>query len=188
MPINENTVTCQPFHLDLQTLDRQHEISERMGELDIETEFELLYKKYGPLVHGVLLARLPRDEVQDVLQEVFLGAFKNLRSLRDKDAAGAWLVKLARNHAANFYRSSRKTEELGDTIEVDRSSVNGAAEVLDAIKSMPDSYRETLILRLVEGLTGDEIAQQTGMKAESVRVNLHRGMKKLRERLGIKVG
>ena len=87
MPINENTVTCQPFHLDLQTSDRKHEISERMGELDIETEFELLYKKYGPLVHGVLLARLPRDEVQDVLQEVFLGAFKNLRSLRDKDAA-----------------------------------------------------------------------------------------------------
>jgi RNA polymerase sigma-70 factor (ECF subfamily) len=42
-----------------------------------------------------------------------------------------------------------------------------------------------LILRLVEGLTGPEIAEQTGLAPGSVRVNLHRGMKLLRERLGI---
>jgi RNA polymerase sigma-70 factor (ECF subfamily) len=50
---------------------------------------------------------------------------------------------------------------------------------------MPDTYRETLILRLVEGMTGPEIAEQTGLKHESVRVNLHRGMKILRHKLGI---
>jgi RNA polymerase sigma-70 factor (ECF subfamily) len=50
---------------------------------------------------------------------------------------------------------------------------------------LPEAYRETLILRLVEGLTGPEIAEQTGLSAGSVRVNLHRGMKLLRERLGL---
>lgn len=181
MPINENTAVCPPFPLDLQSRQRDD------LAISNEQEFEQLYHKYGSLVHGVLMARLPRDEVQDVLQEVFLAAFKNLRSLRDKDAAGAWLVTLARNHTANHYRRTRKTEELDDSLESASSNSSQAAEVMKAIQDLPDTYRETLILRLVEGMTGEEIAAQTGMKPESVRVNLCRGMKKLRERLGIEV-
>jgi len=51
------------------------------------------------------------------------------------------------------------------------------------IRTLPDAYRETLVLRLVEGMTGQEIAERTGLTPASVRVNLHRGMKQLRERL-----
>ena len=51
------------------------------------------------------------------------------------------------------------------------------------IRSLPEAYRETLVLRLVEGMTGPEIAKRTGLTAASVRVNLHRGMKMLREQL-----
>ena len=47
---------------------------------------------------------------------------------------------------------------------------------------MPEAYRETLVLRLVEGMTGPEIADRTGLTPASVRVNLHRGLKQLRER------
>jgi RNA polymerase sigma-70 factor, ECF subfamily len=55
--------------------------------------------------------------------------------------------------------------------------------VLQMIRKLPEAYRETLILRFVEGMTGPEIAESTGMKPGSVRVNLHRGMKLLREQL-----
>ena len=58
-----------------------------------------------------------------------------------------------------------------------------AATVLDAVRSLPETYRETLILRLVEGMTGPEIAARTGMTHGSVRVNLHRGMEQLRAKL-----
>jgi RNA polymerase sigma-70 factor (ECF subfamily) len=58
-----------------------------------------------------------------------------------------------------------------------------ALAVLEVIRTLPDAYRETLVLRLVEGLTGPEIAERTGLTPASVRVNLHRGMKLLRERL-----
>ena len=51
------------------------------------------------------------------------------------------------------------------------------------VRTLPDAYRETLVLRLVEGMTGPEIAKRTGLTPASVRVNLHRGMKQLRERL-----
>ena len=58
-----------------------------------------------------------------------------------------------------------------------------AQRALEAIQRLPEAYRETLVLRLVEGLTGPEIARLTGLTPDSVRVNLHRGMKLLRDRL-----
>ena len=58
-------------------------------------------------------------------------------------------------------------------------------EVLAALRELPHAYRETLVLRLVEGMTGPEIAEKTGLQPGSVRVNLHRGMKLLRRRLGV---
>jgi RNA polymerase sigma-70 factor (ECF subfamily) len=54
---------------------------------------------------------------------------------------------------------------------------------LEIIRALPVAYRETLVLRLVEGLTGPEIAERTGLTPASVRVNLHRGMALLREKL-----
>ena len=63
-----------------------------------------------------------------------------------------------------------------------------AAAVLDAVRRLPDAYRETLILRLVEGMTGPEIAARTGMTHGSVRVNLHRGMEQLRAKLSSNLG
>ena len=59
-----------------------------------------------------------------------------------------------------------------------------AFEILDLIRGLPEAYRETLIMRLVEGMTGPEIARQTGLSPDSVRVNLCRGMKMLREVYG----
>jgi RNA polymerase sigma-70 factor (ECF subfamily) len=59
-----------------------------------------------------------------------------------------------------------------------------AAEAIEAIQSLPEAYREPLLLRLIEGYSGTEIAVFCGLTAESVRVNLHRGFKLLREQLG----
>ena len=56
---------------------------------------------------------------------------------------------------------------------------------LEAIQNLPDAYRETLVLRFVEGMTGPEIAVRTGLTPASVRVNLHRGVKLLRQKMGV---
>jgi RNA polymerase sigma-70 factor (ECF subfamily) len=55
--------------------------------------------------------------------------------------------------------------------------------VLAEVRRLPEAYRETLVLRFVEGLTGPEIAELTGLTPGSVRVNLHRGVELLRARL-----
>ncbi len=153
--------------------------------------FGQLYQRYAALVHGILLARVPYDEVGDLVQDVFLSAFKKLDSLRDAARFGPWVAMIARNRAMDFHRQHRETEELTENVPSGSSGAHGssskaeASEALAAIRSLPEAYRETLVLRLVEGMTGPEIAARTGLQADSVRVNLHRGMKILREKLKV---
>jgi RNA polymerase sigma-70 factor (ECF subfamily) len=150
--------------------------------------FSRLYALYAPLVHGILLARVPRAEVDDLVQDIFLHAFKKLHTLRDSAAFGPWIAMIARNRAVDFHRRSKETVEINDELRGSDTHDSRAAEILELIRSLPEAYRETLVLRLVEGMTGPEIAARTGLTAASVRVNLHRGMKLLREQLGFTEG
>ena len=68
-----------------------------------------LYHLYAPLVHGILLARMPRSEVEDMVQEIFLHALKKLHTLRDTGCFGPWIAMIARNRAMDFHRRSRET-------------------------------------------------------------------------------
>jgi RNA polymerase sigma-70 factor, ECF subfamily len=158
--------------------------------------FGMLYARYARMVHAILLSKVPYAAVEDLVQDVFLRALPRLNSLRDVSRFGGWLAAIARNRATDFHRQSRPADEFdeqiheGDkqphpAIRVDQSE---AHQVLEAIRSLPDTYRETLILRLVEGMTGPEIAARTGLTHGSVRVNLHRGMQQLRELLSHKTG
>jgi RNA polymerase sigma-70 factor (ECF subfamily) len=157
--------------------------------------FGHLYDRYARMVHGVLLARVPWHEVDDLVQDVFMIALRRLSTLRDVESFGAWLMVIARNRANDFYRRSVPKDTVADEDADGEIAANSggdnqgeAANVLDAIKDLPDTYRETLILRLVEGMTGPEIAARTGMTHGSVRVNLHRGMQQLREKLSSRTG
>jgi RNA polymerase sigma-70 factor (ECF subfamily) len=148
--------------------------------------FGSLHDLYAPLVHGILLARVPPAEVDDLQQDTFLHALKKLHTLRDHAAFGPWIAMIARNRAMDFHRQSRPTVEVTEDVRSAENQVPEAIEILDHIRSLPGAYRETMILRLVEGMSGPEIAAHTGLTASSVRVNLHRGMKLLRTKLGLK--
>ena len=150
--------------------------------------FERLYRRYASTVHGVLLAMIPPEDARDQVQEVFLSALRAIGRLEQSDRFGAWLMRIAKNHARDALRGRRRTEELPeDVAEPDRALLadvqDEAERILAVIRALPETYRESLTLRLVEGMAGPEIAQRTGMTAGSVRVNLCRGMKLLRERL-----
>ena len=146
--------------------------------------FSALYLDYVRMVHAIVLARVPRADVDDLVQDVFLTAFTRLKGLRDPAAFGGWLAAIARNRATDHLRQSHDQTELredmpgGDPIDAE------AIAVLDVVRKLPDAYRETLLMRLVEGMSGAEIAERSGLTPGSVRVNLHRGMKLLREQLG----
>lgn len=149
--------------------------------------FGELYRRYARMVHGLLLARVPAWEAEDLVQDVFVSALRKLPLLRAPGAFRGWLASITRNRAIDFHRDARDHAELQQDSFPDRPAQGPHQEahmILDVIRTLPEAYRETLILRLVEGMTGPEIAERTGLTPDSVRVNLFRGFKMLREQLG----
>ena len=153
--------------------------------------FGRLYDRYARMVHGILLARVPPREVDDLVQEVFLAAMRQLHTLREVSRFGAWLGTIARNRANDYFRRAIPDEKVTEPVSENQAETRvagnladqQAAAILAIVRALPEAYREPLILRLVEGMTGPEIAARTGLTHGSVRVNLYRGMQLLREKL-----
>jgi RNA polymerase sigma-70 factor (ECF subfamily) len=149
-----------------------------------EDAFARLYAGYVRMVHAILLGRVPRRDVDDLVQDVFISAYTRIGELRDAAAFGGWIGTIARNRATDYLRQTRAQVELPDELPGGDSIEAETLVVLDAVRRLPEAYRDTLLMRLVEGMSGNEIAERTGLTPASVRVNLHRGMKLLREKLG----
>ncbi len=156
-------------------------IAARSGD---RAAFSRLYESLAPVVHSVLVSRLRVRDADDLVQEVFVTAWRRLADLRDPAAFVAWVLSIARNAAAAAARGRHPHSPLSDSVPAPSDAAPDTGEcgrVLTAIRSLPDAYRETLTLRLVAGLTGPQIAACLGMTHGSVRVNLCRGMEMLRK-------
>ncbi len=155
----------------------------RGGDRTAMTE---LHRRYAKMIHAIVLARVPARDADDLAQDVFVRAIVRLESLREPDSFGSWLGMIARNAALDHRRRRPDTVEfIDDHGSVAPSAVESlrAREVMQAIRRLPDAYREVLLMRLCEGMSGPEIAERAGLTPGSVRVNLHRGMALLREEL-----
>lgn len=161
----------------------------REARVGSQAAYAQLYRRFLPLVHGVLLARFRPAVADELTQECFEIAFARLSQLQEDASFGSWIATIARRMRAAPQRE-RPASPLHDPATADSGPEEHAEalQLLARVVALPEAYRETLLLRLVEGLSGPEIAELTGLTAGSVRVNLHRGMEKLRESLGFKPG
>src|SRR5438034_3046380 len=118
--------------------------------------FGRLYDRYARMVHGILMARVPHGEVDDLVHDVFLQALRQLHTLRESARFGAWLAAIARNCANDYHRHSVEQVEVPENLSVGqvegRSSSSSheqdaeAAYLLATIRELPQTYRETLML------------------------------------------
>ncbi len=147
--------------------------------------FGTLYQRHARMVQAVLFARVAPDGVEDLVQDVFLHAMGQLHALRDGAAFAGWIATMARRRAADWRRRRRDTVELDEHMRApENEAIAQARAAVELIRALPEAYRETLMLRFVAGLNGPEIAERTGLTPGSVRVNLHRGVTLLRQKLG----
>jgi RNA polymerase sigma-70 factor (ECF subfamily) len=164
--------------------DRKHgDAMVRAAQQGDRAAFGALYERYARMVHGILLAHASYSDVDDLMQDVFVRALRQLSALRDPGAFGGWLCSIARRAATDHARARRRLLFRMPERSGGARPDGEAFAIFESIRQLPESYRETLLLRLVEGMTGPEIATRTGLTPESVRVNLCRGMKMLRELL-----
>jgi RNA polymerase sigma-70 factor (ECF subfamily) len=161
----------------------------RLAQQGDRAAFGALYRTFASVVHGILLAGGGAGDADDLTQDVFMQAFRRLAELRDPAAFPAWLCTAARRAGIDHARRRRRRPAATELPELagreqppgEAFAARAAAErALACIQRLPAAYRETLVLRLVEGLTGPEIAERTGLSHGSVRVNLTRGMALLR--------
>ena len=159
-----------------------------------KAQFEL-YKLYYRAMYNTCL-RFVRDsmEAEDIMQEAFLAAFRNIDSFRGEVSFGSWLKRIVVNRSLDALR--KKSLDL-DPIEegrmvidtddyTDNDVVGKVEQVKSAIAAMPDNYRVLLTLHLIEGYDHEEIAQITGMSNAAVRTGYSRARKKLQEMLETK--
>ena len=125
---------------------------------------------------------------EDIVQETFLRAWRSLDSLNDNQAAKAWLITiLRRENARRFERKQLETVDIDDISVFDEDiSVEQdiqQRELTRLLSSLSDDYREPLILQLVFGFTGEEIARHLNLNKNTVMTRLFRARNQLRESL-----
>ena len=153
--------------------------------------FASLHDHFCGMVHGIVVSKVPAADAPDLTQDVFVIALQKLATLEEDAAFGGWLAQVTRARIARFLRDRPRHDQLPEELQLaapDASGAPDARKVLVALRALPEAYSETLAMRLIEGMTGPEIAEATGLTVGSVRVNLHRGMAMLKEKLGLPRG
>ncbi len=139
-------------------------------------------------MRAYLHAFLPPHEIDDQLQETTLAIWRGLSILRTTNRPVPWMLGIARHRALRALRQRHKAPaSLAEPEQLaDRSSGGSgltAEDLLRILQKLPEAYRVSLALRLIEQKGSEEIGKALGMTPGSVRVNLTRGMMQLRQQL-----
>lgn len=171
------------------------ELIQRCRAGDQEAHFKL-YKLYSRAMYNVGYRITGNEEdAEDVLQEAFISAFRNLNSYRGDSSFGSWVKKIVINKAINLLKK-RKWEVMPENEEFDVPAAEPVPEYLPelqvetvrkAIVQLPDGYRSVLSLYLLEGYDHQEIAEIMGITESTSKSQLNRAKSKLRALLTKKI-
>jgi len=176
----------------------------KKAKIDSEA-FGRLYDEYYSKIFGYVLKRTGNLEIaQDVVSETFLKALKNIKKFQwqsffgKKPLFGAWLYRIASNEIANFFRHKKPAISLGSApdpvfgkdlfgeIVVAEQKLKDCQDFLliqKEILGLPEKYQEVLVLRFFEKKQIKEIAEILGKREGTIKSLIHRGLKKLKQKM-----
>ncbi len=166
-------------------------------------DFDEIYSKHAPRV-ARWAARLagPRGDVEDLVQEIFFRVHRRISSFRGDCELSTWIYAITENVVRSWRRRDRIRRLFGwDASDVQRLQIaspdpdpagtlerrRSAELIYRALDGLADHYRNTFIMFEIEGLSGKEIAQLTGVQESAVWVRLNRARAKLATRLAAEV-
>jgi RNA polymerase sigma-70 factor (ECF subfamily) len=159
-------------------------------------KFSTEYLPLAPLLYRIAFHILERqDEAEDAVQETFLKLWEIRDKLDDVESAKAYSIRILKNECLDRLRKAKKSVSAEQVLA--KEPISPADEridakrrlekVLGAIKSLPDSQKQVLLLRTVEGLSYGEISEKMGMSQLTLRVLLTRARGALRNLSGRKI-
>jgi RNA polymerase sigma-70 factor (ECF subfamily) len=168
------------------------------------TGFEALVEKHKHRVYALALRMLSSEaDAAEVTQDAFLAAFRNLKEFRGEAQFGSWVHRIAANFALMRLRKRRAAAEtLESTLEAE-PTFNERGSLMDSVSdwrdaegdaldaelrfaieaaaaSLADEHRQVFVLRDLEGLSYEEIAELTGESVAAIKSRLHRARLALR--------
>lgn len=144
-----------------------------MSIADSDSFYHLMTRYEQKLLHYILrLSNISSQEAEDILQEVFIKAYKNLNEFNQKLKFSSWIYRIAHNETISFFRKKKARPETvniedQDLVQFLRSSFDIDKEfkqqetiekVQEVIKELPEKYREVLMLRYIDDLDYQEIS------------------------------
>ena len=152
---------------------------------------ELVLQYQDRLVYSVYKFLKDYELAQDIAQEAFVKAFKNIEKFRGDSSFYTWIYRIAINTAKNFLSSKARSSEVYDDeimeLKLSESAVTTEnpenileaeelrTKMMEAIQSLPDDIRTTLSLREFDGLSYEEIAKVQNCPIGTVRSRIHKG-------------
>lgn len=143
----------------------------------------------GRLYRMVYLWTKDRDLSEDLLQNVFTKTVERQTELQSHPNLGGWLVKSLKNETLMHFRKSNRMSGLEGTEEIPQPDVPNLESnekhqlIFSLVELLPPKQKEVFLLREVEELSYEEIAQQLEISLDQVKINLHRARKSVREKL-----
>ncbi len=161
----------------------------RRAQAGDASAFEVIYRENSPRVFALCL-RLSggtSDEASELMQDVFIRAWRGLATFRGESAFSSWLHRLTVNAMLESARSEkRRTARVMSMEDPESIGAEGIRATPDlqvdlerAIASLPEGARMAFVLHEIEGFQHDEIASQLGIAAGTVKAQLHRARKLL---------
>ncbi len=170
------------------------------GEV-ISEEFDLIIEQYSGRIYGTLYRMLGNaQDTEDLVQEVFLRAYKSLPGFEGKSSIARWLYRIAMNTLADFLRAKKRSPEIDNVVNFEHKELTGELpcgcgsaedtylgmvtmkDMRELILALPIKYRAPFVLNIVEGYTHKEIAKIMGISPGNARIRLYRAIKILQSR------
>jgi RNA polymerase sigma-70 factor (ECF subfamily) len=154
--------------------------------------FDALYRRHLPIVYNWVRFLIPLDDVEDVTQEVFIAVYKSLSRFRGQSQFRTWLRTLANRKIAEYYRLRSRKKEPPQTTPLDTISQSEGSSskrmedhiaLQKALLELPENYREVILMRFLEDLQFNEIAEIKGHHLEAIKSLYRRACVALRELL-----
>lgn len=145
-----------------------------MGQLDKKNVFALAVERYSDTVYRVAMHNCSRAaDAEDVVQDVYEKLLRYPGNFESEEHLKAWLLRVTINRCHDLTRASyQKDTELDETIP---APAQADGSVLDAVRALPDNYRDAIYLHYYEGYTAAEIGRLLGAPANTVLSWLRRG-------------
>ena len=171
--------------MDTKVIDLQKEIINRCKKGDEKAQYRL-YSMYSKSMYNVAIRYVGiRMDAEDILQEAFISAFKNLKKLKEEQTFPSWLRRIVINKSISFLRKKKFTiEQLDDNTHIAEEEINSSVtpEILHrAIKKLPEGARIIINLFAFEGYKHKEIAKKLGITESTSKTQYLRAKKLLSE-------